>query len=161
MPAPKDYGDLHPEAGRAIRRVFIGVGALILAGGAAMVVSDEMFQFQEDSRAWPKTGAPCPIIPPAAVAHTLATRGLAVRYRIAFEGAEFGRAFGNGDCGLAPSGVGWSYVPACRFDAPALVLVRTKHGETYFLPGLGRETLAFADAQGPRCYVAPIEGAAS
>jgi hypothetical protein len=132
-----------------------------LVGAAAMVVSNELFQFREDSRAWPRTGAPCPAIAPAAVARTLALHGLSVRYRVDVEGAEFGRAYGNGDCGMAPSGVGWSYAPACRFDAPALVTVRTAHGETYFLTGLGRGATAFASADGAHCYLALDPGVAT
>jgi len=158
MPATRDYGDPRPGVGGSSRRVFAAVVGLGLVGAAAMVVSNEVFQFREDSRAWPRTGAPCPAIAPAAVARTLAIHGLSVRYRVAVEGAEFGRTFGNGDCGMAPSGVGWSYAPACRFDAPALVTVRTARGETYFLTGPGRAATAFADTDGARCYLAPSSG---
>ena len=160
MPATRDYGDPSLGIGRSGRRALAAVAALGLVGAAAMVVSNEMFQFREDSRAWPRSGAPCPSIAPAAVARTLALHGLSVRYRVDVEGAEFGRAYGNGDCGMAPSGVGWSYAPACRFDAPALVTVRTARGEaTYFLTGLGRAATAFTDTDGAHCYLAPSSGA--
>jgi hypothetical protein len=141
--------------------VLAAVVGLGFVGAAAVVVSNEVFQFRDDSRAWPRSGAPCPMIAPDAVARTLALHGLSVRYRVDVGGAEFGRAFGDGDCGMAPSGVGWSYAPACRFEAPALVTVRTTHGETYFLTGLGRAVTAFAGADGAHCYLAPVAGAAT
>jgi len=159
MPATRNYGDPHPRVGRSRRRVWAAVAGLSFVGATATVVSNEVFQFREDARAWPRTGAPCPVVAPAAVARTLAIHGLSVRYRVDVEGAEFGRTFGNGDCGMAPSGVGWSYAPACRFDAPDLVMVRTARGEIYFLTGPGRAATAFADTDGAHCYLAPSSGA--
>lgn len=161
MPSTRNYGDPHPKAGRSSRRVWAAVAGLGFVGAAAIAVSNEAFQFRADSQAWPRAGPPCPTIAPDAVARTLAMRGLSVRYRVEIEGAEFGRSFGNGDCGLAPSGAGWSYAPACKFDAPALVMVRTARGETYFLTGVGRPATAFASADGAHCYLAPIAGAAA
>src|SRR5215471_6595139 len=103
MPATKDFGEPRRRVGRAKRRVLAAVVGLGFVGAAALIVSNEMYQFREDSQAWPRTGTPCPTVAPAALSQTLAIHGLSVRYRVAVDGAEFGRTFGDGDCGMAPS----------------------------------------------------------
>jgi hypothetical protein len=145
--------------GRLVPRLVIAGAVVTLGVGTAWELLSErhiIAQSTDNANLAAIAGPPCPAVSAAAFQSALKTQGLTLKYVFDFNGDTFGRAIGDGDCDVAAAKAsgGLGSYNVCEFTGPAVLYVKTRRGESFFLPGVGHKATVMTPDGAAHCVMA-------
>ncbi len=133
--------------------IWIGLVLLVLALAAIFGASWWRHRGMAIAEAeeWNITGPPCPALSRAAFLKA----GFQAPQAVDFDDVRFARRFGHTSCNeiAYDGGRGFSTFPICEFTGPAVLVITTDKGETYFAPGIGHPATVSVQHGQPTCVM--------